>query len=127
MPSPILLHFTIDRDDVRPVWAQIHGEIRRAVDSGQLGPADQLPTVRALASQLGVVPNTVAKAYRALEDDAYLVGRGRAGTFVVEAPPSAVDDSQAALEEAAERFAERVRQLGAGRTEAEAAVHKALT
>lgn len=65
-----------------PPYAQIRDGIGRLAGSGQLQPGDRLPTVRDLATQLGVAPNTVARAYRELEQAGVVETRGRQGTFV---------------------------------------------
>ncbi|MEO8477771.1 MAG: GntR family transcriptional regulator [Actinomycetota bacterium] len=80
---------TIDRGAVEPASAQLKAALRRLIDTGVIEPGDRLPTVRAFADRLLLAPNTVARAYRELEHEAYLVGRGRAGTFVAPKPPRA--------------------------------------
>jgi DNA-binding transcriptional regulator YhcF (GntR family) len=101
----------LDRSGSVPVSTQLRDAIARRIRSGRLGPGERLPPVRDLATELGLAPNTVAKAYRALESDGLLVGRGRRGTFVADEPP-APEDGEAALEAAARAFARRARQLG---------------
>lgn len=73
---------SINTTDPRPIYQQIMDEIRRALVLGSLQPGDALPSIRQLASELRVNPNTVAQAYRELERDgtAY-VQRGQ-GTFI---------------------------------------------
>lgn len=70
--------------------------------------------MRVLAEELDLSPNTVAKAYRALEREGLLVTRGRHGTFVAETPTARIPDRERRLAEAAEAFARRGRQLGFG-------------
>jgi GntR family transcriptional regulator len=65
-----------------PVYRQITEQIQRAVAAGHLQPGDQLPSVRELAAQLLVNPNTVAKVYRDLERDGLLATRRGAGTYI---------------------------------------------
>ncbi len=73
---------TIDAADPRPIYVQIMDEVRRALVVGTLAPDDALPSVRQLAVDLRVNPNTVAQAYRELERDGVVhVKRGQ-GTFV---------------------------------------------
>jgi DNA-binding transcriptional regulator YhcF (GntR family) len=103
------LRIDIDRSSATPPYEQIVAQVRRAVERGTLAPGTRLPTVRALAERAGLVPNTVAKAYRELEASGDLEGRGRAGTFVADRPRSSGDD----LEEAARAYLERARRLGA--------------
>ena len=75
----------IDRIDVKsplPIYRQIIDGICRAVAAGALAPGDQLPSVRELASQLLVNPNTVARVYRDLEREGLLETRRGTGTFI---------------------------------------------
>ena len=67
--------------------ADVISDIERRVTDGVLQAGDRLPPVRTLAHQVGLAPNTVAAAYRALQSRGILVGRGRAGTFVADRPP----------------------------------------
>ena len=76
------LGFTPDRSSATPPAHQLRDHVRAAIRSGELAPGSRLPTVRGLASALGLAPNTVASAYRDLEGLGLLEGRGRAGTFV---------------------------------------------
>lgn len=111
---------------VVPASARVREGVRSAIHDGRLLPGDRLLTVRALAAEHGLAPNTVAKAYRELEDLGYLSARGRAGTFVAATPPVAPDPEGHALAEAAGRFARQARRLGATPTAALAAVRSAL-
>jgi DNA-binding transcriptional regulator YhcF (GntR family) len=95
-----------------PESERLVAALRRRIDAGSLAPGERLPPVRALAEQLDLSPNTVAKAYRALEREGLLVTRGRKGTFVTERLPGRVPDRERRLAEAAEAFARRGRQLG---------------
>lgn len=76
---------TVKLDSEIPLTVQIAEGIRRQIAAGGLQPGDELPTVRQLAADLGVNLNTVARAYRSLEDDGLLTTvRGR-GTAVASA------------------------------------------
>lgn len=75
---------TIDTADARPIYVQIMDEIRRAVVLGTVKPDDPLPSVRQLAGELKVNPNTVQQAYRELERDGLVYVRRGQGTFVSE-------------------------------------------
>jgi DNA-binding transcriptional regulator YhcF (GntR family) len=107
--SRVGLRIEVDRSSATPPYEQVVAQVRRAVERGTLAPGTRLPTVRALAERIGLVPNTVAKAYRELEASGHLEGRGRAGTFVADRPRPAGDD----LEDAAKAYLERARRLGA--------------
>jgi DNA-binding transcriptional regulator YhcF (GntR family) len=116
----------LDASSAGPESGRLRSSIAREVEAGRLAPGERLPTVRALAGTLGLAPNTVAKAYRALEDAGLLVGRGRHGTFVAERLPAPPDEGDRRLAEAAEAFAARARQLGFDRAEALRAARRAL-
>lgn len=81
---------SIDRGLEEPVYQQVAGQLRRLVASGALGPGTALPSVRQLAGDLGVNLNTIARAYRLLESEGFLVIRDRAGV-VVAAPAEEID------------------------------------
>ena len=84
-----MLTLTIDRRREVPVYEQVADQVRRLVASGELEPGTALPSVRQLAGDLGVNLNTVARAYRLLQDEGFLVIRDRAGV-VVAAPAKKV-------------------------------------
>lgn len=107
-----------------PPYAQLRDGVRRQIERGALLPGDRLPTVRAAADDLGLAPNTVARAYRELDEDGWLIGRGRAGTFVADRLPEQPSDREAALAEAAESYRRRAAQLGFNRAEAIRAVEQ---
>lgn len=77
---PLLLQ--LSGADPRPIVRQIGDGIRRAIASGELSVGDQLPSVRGLAQQLTVNPNTVAKAYAELSGEGWLDARQGLGLFV---------------------------------------------
>ena len=85
------MDFSIDRDSPFPIRDQLTGQIRLLIDGGGLAPGETLPTIKTTALALGVNPNTVAAAYRTLEEEGYLVQRKRAGTTVAESPPTRVE------------------------------------
>jgi len=103
------------RDDGGPPYLQLTAAIRRQIERGGLLPGDRIPPVRVLADDLGLAPNTVARAYRALEDDGWIDGRGRAGTFVADRLPERPSAADAALATAADAYLRRAAQLGADR------------
>ncbi|MXW58335.1 MAG: GntR family transcriptional regulator [Acidimicrobiia bacterium] len=84
------------------------------VSSGQLKPRERLPPIRSMAEELRLAPGTVARAYRELEWEGIVEGRGRAGTFVVDEPPVAFSVMERQLADAAEVFAAEADRLGAG-------------
>lgn len=72
---------TVDPSDTRPIYLQIVDEVRRALVVGTLEADDPLPSVRALAAELRVNPNTVQQAYRELEREGLAYVRRGLGTF----------------------------------------------
>lgn len=103
--SDVVIDLRLDRASSVPVFEQICQNLRRAVASEELRPGTRLPATRALAETLGVAVNTVAKAYRDLEAEGLLIGRGRQGTFVRDA-------SGGAAQRAARTYAQAARALG---------------
>ncbi len=76
------MQFLIDNASDRPVYLQIMDQVKRDIALGRLALEERLPTVRQLAQQLAINPNTIAKAYRQLEQDGIIVTRAGAGAFV---------------------------------------------
>jgi GntR family transcriptional regulator len=82
------MFFQIDPGDAAPIYEQISRQIQFAVASGGLAPGDRVPSVRELARQLAVNPNTVARAYRELQTLGILDAQRGLGLTVA---PDAVD------------------------------------
>ncbi len=108
------MRITLDQSSPEPLSEQLSTAIAERIRRGSLAPGTRLPTVRALAGDLELAPNTVAKAYRALEDQGLIVGRGRRGTFVTDRLPKRLTGRELRLVEAADAFARRGKQLGFG-------------
>ena len=70
--------------DPRPIYEQIMDNLRRLIISGGVAPGERLPSVRELAAQLAINPNTIQRAYRELENQGYLVTLPGKGTFAAE-------------------------------------------
>lgn len=70
-----------------PIYTQIVEQVRQQVVSGKLNPGDQLPTVRALALELRVNFNTVARAYRLLDEAGIISTQQGRGTYILDEPP----------------------------------------
>lgn len=98
----------IDAASATPPFEQLRAQVVAAVAVGQLAAGAKLPTVRALAAELGLAVNTVARTYRELEAGGVIETRGRAGSFV--APQGDTGQRQAQL--AAREFVERARRFG---------------
>jgi GntR family transcriptional regulator len=76
------MQIRIDNASGRAVYQQIVDQIKRDIALGRLLKDEKLPTVRQLARQLAINPNTIAKAYRQLEQEGIIVTRPGTGTFV---------------------------------------------
>jgi GntR family transcriptional regulator len=104
----------LDFRSTAPVYEQITDQIQRLVTTGELMPGDQLPTVRQLATELRINFNTVARAYRML-DEAGLIStqRGR-GTYIWEKPTEETMQQlkKKTLEELTRSYREEVIRLG---------------
>lgn len=70
-----------------PIYTQIVEQVKQQVLNGELKPEDQLPTVRALALELRVNFNTVARAYRLLDEAGIISTQQGRGTYILEVPP----------------------------------------
>jgi GntR family transcriptional regulator len=91
--------------DPRPIIRQITDGIKRLVAGGELLPGDALPSVRGLAQQLSINPNTVAKAYAELTAEGWLLSRAGLGLYVAEQRQRLSDAERARrLDEAVDRF-----------------------
>ncbi len=83
----------VDAAAAEPLYLQIRNQIVAGIATGQLEPGQSLPSVRSLASDLGINLHTVNKAYAVLRDEGYVRMRGRAGAVI--ADPAAADRADA--------------------------------
>lgn len=67
-----------------PIYLQLMEQVKHAIETGALGPGEELPSIRRVAVELVVNPNTVAKAYRELEHEGVIELRQGSGAFVVQ-------------------------------------------
>lgn len=86
----------IDQASLDPVYQQIRDQIVSAIARGELRPADKLPSVRSLASDLGINLHTVNKAYAVLRDEGHVLMRGRAGAIIADFQQTATPERVAA-------------------------------
>ncbi len=75
---------SLDYRDARPIYEQVRDGLRRLVVTGALAQGEKLPSVRAMASTLAINPNTIQRAYEALEAEGYLYSVPGKGSFVSE-------------------------------------------
>lgn len=83
------MQIEIDLASHTPIYVQLMDEVKHRVAVGDLKPGDQLPTVRQLAADLRINFNTVARAYRMLDDDGIISTQHGRGTFILEKPSAA--------------------------------------
>jgi GntR family transcriptional regulator len=94
-----------------PIYLQLMGQVKHAVETGALRPGEQLPAIRRVAEDLVINPNTVAKAYRELEHEGLVELRQGAGAFVSARTAGAAQTDR--LRAAQKVVAETVRRLRA--------------
>jgi GntR family transcriptional regulator len=116
----------IDATLPTPIWSQIEDALRHLVASGALQPGDAVPSVRDLAREQRINPNTVAKAYQRLVEAGVLETRRGEGTFVAQKPPAMPAAERArVLRDGASRLATLAVNLGVSRTETVAVLNAA--
>lgn len=110
--------FQIEARSSQPIYEQIINNVKENVVRGFLQPGDELPSVRKMAMQLSVTPNTVAKAYRELERERVIeVIRGK-GTYISsEYKPRKDQDKMMEIEEALTREIVELKYMGFSREE----------
>ena len=84
----------LDYRDSRPIYAQIVDGFREQITGGVLRPGEKLPSVRDLAAQLAINPNTIQRAYRRLEAEGWIATVPGKGCFVCEKPSQAWDEDR---------------------------------
>ena len=79
---------TLNYRDSRPIYEQVKDGLRRLIVTGALGPDEKLPSVRSMATELAINPNTIHRAYGELESEGYIYSVPGKGSFAapVQAP-----------------------------------------
>ena len=113
------MNLEIDFRSGIPIYLQVVERIKERIAAGKLKSGDQLPTVRALALELRVNFNTIARAYRILDELGIISTQQGRGTYILETPPPEVTEKirQKALEDLTLRYLTDAKQLGALPTE----------
>lgn len=106
----------LDYRDARPIYAQIEDGIREQIVTGVLRQGDRLPSVRELACQLTINPNTIQRAYRELEMQGWVASVPGKGSFVC-GVPSGPQREQLQLLEQFDKITESLLNLGTSREE----------
>jgi DNA-binding transcriptional regulator YhcF (GntR family) len=117
---------SIDHGSSVAPFEQLRRQIIGAIDSGRMEPGVRLPSVRQLAADLDLAPNTVAKTIRELELAGYVETRGRNGTVVAYRAPKSEGDLRRDLAVGAATYVRLVLQLGLSRTDALVALEAAF-
>jgi GntR family transcriptional regulator len=113
------LTLQIDFRSGLPIYTQIVNDVQTQIVNGTLKPGDQLPTVRALAEDLRVNFNTVARAYRLLDEERIISTQQGRGTYITEIPPPKVSEKlrKEMLEALAERYISEAMRLEFSKSE----------
>lgn len=112
------MRLSLDPASGVPFYRQIIRQIEHAILAGKLQSGDRLPTIRSLAIELKINPNTIAKAYGELEIRGIVVTQVGSGTYVSDKKPAAQEDGRSAkIREVVLRFLRDMAALGVDRTE----------
>jgi GntR family transcriptional regulator len=127
MPNKKLM-LQIDFRSGLPIYTQIVNQVQAQVAGGVLQPGDQLPTVRALAEELRVNFNTVARAYRVLDEARIISTQQGRGTYITEIPPPRVTQRlrKEALEALTQRYISEAMRLEFSKDEINEAIRDQL-
>ena len=102
--------------DSRPIYEQIKDGLRKLIVTGAMGPDEKLPSVRAMATQLSINPNTIQRAYNELEGEGYIYSVPGKGSFATGDPDADASRRRELWEKARELVAE-LRYLGVSQEE----------
>ncbi len=122
------MNLTVDFRSGVPIYLQVVEQIKQMVLNGELKPDDQLPTVRTLATELRVNFNTVARAYRILDEAGLISTQQGRGTYILDKP----DDNAVSyirkqtLEELTRRYLEEAAKFGSTPQEIVSVVQREL-
>ena len=113
------LTLQIDFRSGLPIYTQIVNQVQAQVAGGNIKPGDQLPTVRALAEELRVNFNTVARAYRILDEARIISTQQGRGTYITEIPPPHVSEKlrRETLEALTQRYISEATRLDFSKSE----------
>ncbi len=99
-------------DPTRPIYLQIMEEIKKRAVRGEIPPGGQIPSVRDLAKEMGVNPNTVARAYLELEREGFVFTKRGQGTYVTQDFARIEQERERLAESARQRFLKEIESLG---------------
>ena len=115
------MNLEIDFRSGIPIYLQVVERIKERLAAGLLKPGDQLPTVRSLALELRVNFNTIARAYRIMDEAGIISTQQGRGTYILELPSPEVSDAirTQALRDLTQRYLSDAERLGASADEME--------
>ena len=117
----------IDPQSPDPIFEQVAFQVKTAVARGEIEGGDKLPSVRELAKELAINPNTVARAYEALERDGVIVRRQGSGCFVTgETSALRLDERRKRLDQLVQRAVTEAYHLGLDGEDVRAAIERHL-
>ncbi len=111
---------TLNYRDARPIYEQVRDGLRKLIVSGAIADGEKLPSVRQLATQLAINPNTIQRAYNELEADGWAVSVPGKGSFAVRAERAEDDARRRELSERLRETAHELRAMGVSQSEIEA-------
>jgi GntR family transcriptional regulator len=122
------MNLEIDFRSGIPIYLQVVERIKERLASGQLQPGNQLPTVRSLAQELRVNFNTIARAYRIMDESGIISTQQGRGTYILEMPPPEVIGSirAKALEDLTQRYIADAERLGVATDELSRSLNEEL-
>ncbi|GGN20187.1 GntR family transcriptional regulator [Actinoplanes campanulatus] len=121
-PATTGMIVAVDPDSTVPPYDQIREQLTTMIQAGVLAAGVRLPSIRQLAADLGLAPNTVARSYRELESAGLIVTRVGRGTTVSQLPTLPAAERQRLLRAAAESYLATAARLGSTVDEAIAAL-----
>lgn len=123
------LNLQLDFRSGVPIYVQIVEQVQQSLAAGQLKPGDQLPTVRQLASDIRVNFNTVARAYRMLDDAGLISTQQGRGTYILETATTKLPDllRQETLEDLVEKSLSRILAQGYRLSDVEQKLQEKIT
>ena len=113
--------FTINYQSREPIYEQLYNNVVKLIGMEVLHPHEKLPTVRAMAQQLGINPNTVSKSYQMLEANGYIYSTVGKGSFVAD-NKSALEGKQVETKENLSKAVKAAADIGITKKEVNAIV-----
>ncbi|WP_100643646.1 GntR family transcriptional regulator [Alteromonas facilis] len=108
------MNIAIDENSDVPIYRQIVEQVKDGVASGALTGGTQLPSIRQIANEADVNPNTVAKAFKILERDQVIISKGFRGTFIKPSASEHLDENmQSKVEQELQSAIDKLRKFGA--------------